>query len=96
MPARRVNVRKIREILRLLWECGLSQRQVAGCCAIGKTTVVDCAARAQRSGLDWSTASALSDEELERRLYPPAEKVPVAERPVVDGRRCTRSSSARQ
>jgi transposase len=71
-------------MLRLLWECGLSQRQVAGCCGIGKTTVVDCVARAQRIGLDWSTASTLSDEELERRLYPLVEKVPTAERPVVD------------
>lgn len=84
MPARRVSVRKIREMLRLLWECGLSQRQIASCCGIGKTTVVECVARAQRSGLDWSTTTALSDEELERRLYPPAEKVPAEERPAVD------------
>lgn len=49
MSARRVSVRKIRELLRLLWECGLSQRQVAGCCGIGKTTVVECVARARRS-----------------------------------------------
>jgi transposase len=63
MSARRVSVRKIREMLRLLWECGLSQRQVAGCCGIGKTTVADCVVRARRSGLDWSTAAALSDEE---------------------------------
>ena len=77
-------MRKIREMLRLLWESGLSQRQVAGCCGIGKTTVVDCVARAQRQGLDWPKAAALSDEELERRLYPPAEKVPAGERPVVD------------
>jgi len=84
MSARRVSVRKIREMLRLLWECGLSQRQVAGCCGIGKTTVVECVARARRSGLDWSTAAALSDEELEGRLYPPVELVPAAERPAVD------------
>jgi transposase len=84
MPARRVSVRKIREMLRLLWECGLSQRQVAGCCGIGKTTVVECVARARRSGLDWSTAALLSDEELEIRLYPPVELVPAAERPAVD------------
>ncbi len=49
MPAWRVSVRKIREMLRLLWECGLSQRQVAGCCGIGKTTVAECMARARRS-----------------------------------------------
>jgi transposase len=84
MSARRVSVRKIRELLRLLWECGLSQRQVAGCCGIGKTTVVECVARARRSGLDWATAALLSDEELESRLYPPIELMPAAERPAVD------------
>jgi transposase len=84
MSARRVSVRKIREMLRLLWECGLSQRQVAGCCGIGKTTVAECVVRARQSGLDWSTAAALSDEELEGRLYPPVELVPASERPVVD------------
>jgi transposase len=84
MPARRVSVRKIREMLRLLWVCGLSQRQVADCCGIGKTTVVECVARARRSGLDWSQAAELGEEALERRLYPPVERVPAAERPAVD------------
>lgn len=84
MPARRVQMRKIREVLRLLWECGLSQRQVAGCCAIGKTTVVECASRARRSGLTWSAASRLSDEELERRLYPAPESIPATQRPSVE------------
>ena len=84
MPARRVRVRKIREILRLSWECGLSQRQVAGCCGAGKTTVVDCLARARRTGLDWRAATVLSDEELEGRLYPPAEVMAASERPLVD------------
>ena len=77
-------MRKIREMLRLLWQCGLSQRQVAGCCGAGKTTVVQCEARARRSGLDWPTAAALSDEELERRLYPPPEVVAATQRPSVD------------
>ena len=77
-------MRKIREMLRLLWECGLSQRQVAGCCGIGKTTVAECVVRARRSGLDWSTAAALSDEELEGRLYPPVELMAASERPLVD------------
>jgi transposase len=71
-------------MLRLRWECGLSQRQVADCCGIGKTTVLDCETRASRAGLDWSAAALLSDEELERRLYPAPELVPAAERPVVD------------
>jgi transposase len=77
-------MRKIREVLRLVFECGLSQRQVAGCCGLGKTTVVECVARARRSGLDWATAAVLSEEELESRLYPPVEAVPATERPAVD------------
>lgn len=84
MPARRVNVRKIREILRLSSESRLSQRQIANCCGISKTTVSEYLVRAQRIGLDWSSASELSDEELERRLYPPVAQVPVSERPAVD------------
>jgi hypothetical protein len=70
MPARRVNMRKIREVLRLLWDCGLSQRQVSACCAVGKTTVSDCASRARRSSLSWAQVQELSDEALESRLYP--------------------------
>jgi transposase len=84
MPARRISVRKIREILRLSSESRLSQRQIASCCGISKTTVAECLVRAQRIGLDWSLVSGLSDEELEKRLYPPAAKVPVSERPAVD------------
>lgn len=77
-------MRKIREILRLLWDCGLSQRQVAVCCGTGKTTVVECAARARHSGLSWSQVQELSDEALESRLYPPRQVVPASQRPEVD------------
>lgn len=84
MPARRVSVRKIREMLRLLWDCGLSQRQVAACCGTGKTTVVECAARARRSGLTWSQVLELSDEALESRLYPEPQILASSARPVVD------------
>lgn len=84
MPARRVSVRKLREMLRLLWDCGLSQRQVASCCGTGKTTVVECAARARRSGLTWPEVLELSDEALESRLYPRPSAMPALQRPVVD------------
>ena len=91
MPARRISVRKIREILRLFSESRLSRRRIARCCGISKTTVGECLERAQGIGLDWSSASGLSDEELERRLYPPAAKVPISERPAVDWLGCIRS-----
>jgi hypothetical protein len=77
-------MRKIREILRLLWECKLSQRQAATCCGISKTAVAECAARARHSGVSREAAAALSDTELEQRLYPPAEATALAQRPAVD------------
>jgi transposase len=84
MPARRVSMRKIREILRLLMVCGLSQRQVAACCGSSKTAVAECGARARRSGLSWAEVQPLGDEELERRLYPPPGVVPAEQRAAVD------------
>lgn len=83
MPARRVSMRKIREVLRLV-ASGLSHRQVSRCSGMGKTTVRDCLARARRSELSWPQAQGLSDEELESRLYPIAPMVPTSQRPVVD------------
>lgn len=84
MPARRLSMRRIREILRLLWDCGLSQRQVAAACGISKTAVAECAARARHNGVSGETAAALSDTELEQRLYPPVEAMASVQRPVVD------------
>lgn len=84
MPARRTSVRKTREILRLLSGSELSQRQIAACCGVSKTTVVECRKRAERAGLGGLEAAGLSDEELDLRLYPPVQRVPELERPAVD------------
>jgi len=42
MPAVRQSMRKIREVLRLRHECGLSKRQIAPVVGIGTTTVFGC------------------------------------------------------
>ena len=84
MPARRLSMRKLREILRLLWECGLSQRQVAACCGTSKTAVAECVARARRSGIGQQTAATMSDAELEEHLYPPAQAMASSPRPAAD------------
>ena len=39
MPAERVTMRKIKDILRLKWACGLSNRQVAASCGVARSTV---------------------------------------------------------
>lgn len=62
-------MRKTREILRLRWAQSRSVRETAA--SVGASTgVVDKAVgRARKAGLDWKQVCALSDEELERRLY---------------------------
>jgi len=72
MPRERVTMRKIREILRLVWSCDLSRRDAARTCAVGKSTVNDIINRAIATGLSWPLPFDLDDDALEQRLYPPA------------------------
>ena len=65
-------MRKTKEILRLKWRHGASHRQIAAALAVGVGTPSELAARAKRAGLaTWEDIAALSDDELEARLYPP-------------------------
>ena len=77
-------MRKIKEILRLKFELGRRQRQIARSCGIGKTTVAECLARFRGSGLSWPQAARLDAATLEHKLYPPTEAVAAAERAVPD------------
>jgi transposase len=61
-------MRKIREILRLVWSCNQSRRDTATACGVGKTTVDDTINRATAAGLSWPVD--IDDEALERLLYP--------------------------
>jgi transposase len=70
-------MRKIREVLRLT-AAGLSARQVAGSIGIARSTVADCLRRAAAGGLSWPLPEGLDEDELERRLYPPAPPQPDA------------------
>jgi transposase len=71
MPTPRVLMSKIRRTLQLLADSGLSTRQVAAALSISKTTVSEIALYARTAGIEWPAASALSDDELQARLYPP-------------------------
>ena len=46
-------MRKIKEVLRLKWEKGLSARQIAKSCDIARSTVKDYLDRAEQRGLIW-------------------------------------------
>ena len=78
MPARRLLMRKIREVLRLRHEQGLSHQAVAKACAIGVGTVNRYLRRAAERGLGWPLPADVDDAALEARLFPRA--APVHER----------------
>lgn len=62
-------MRKIREVLRLKHELGLSERQIAQSTNLSKGAVGDCLRKAGVVGLGWPLPEDLSEEELEQRLY---------------------------
>src|SRR5258708_13941296 len=71
MPAERVWMRKIREVLRLTHAMGMSRRLVGEATGIGKTAVGEYVRRAAVSGLSWPIPDEIDDGELERRLVSP-------------------------
>jgi transposase len=64
-------MRTTREILRLKWACGRSNRQIAQSCGIARSTVAECLRRATGAGLTWPLPPSLDDGTLEGRLYRP-------------------------
>jgi transposase len=76
-------MRKVREILRLRFERGLSQRQISASTGVSKGALGDYLRRAAAAGLTWEVARSLDDGEVEARLfrYPgrnePPRRVPI-------------------
>ena len=69
-------MRKTREILRLKWQQCRSHRAVVAALDIGLGTVSEIVGRARRAGItSWQEVEALSEEELEARMYPPPSTV---------------------
>jgi transposase len=69
---RRIDMRKIRDVLRLHLKGGLSQRQIAAALGISKGVVAKYISLASELSLSWDDISQLSETALERRLIPPA------------------------
>jgi len=68
MPAERVPMRSVREILRLKAE-GLSDRAIARSTRLARSTVGDYAGRAVAAGLSWPLPEGLTDTALEGLLF---------------------------
>jgi len=83
MPAPRLSMRKLREVLRLRHASGLSARAIARSCRMSSSTVLDYIARAKVANLSWPLPVELDDIALERLLFP-HEKGPIRQCPEPD------------
>ena len=77
-------MRQVREVLRLKWACGLSDRKIAQSLRVSRPTVAEYVRRAQAAGLSWPLPDTLDDTALERRLFATAAPTPIARRPTPD------------
>jgi len=84
MPAVRLSVRKIREVLRLKFDGGQTNRRIARSCHISRPSVTDYLLRFEEAGLTWPAAATLDDATLERKLFPPAPLASTVQRAVPD------------
>jgi len=63
------SMKKIRELLRLVYECGLSQRKASTCANLSRTTAQEILARATLHKLNWPLPPEMSDEDLDNILF---------------------------
>lgn len=79
-------MRKIREVLRLRHELGLSYQVISRSCRASVGSVHDYLRRAESVGLTWPLPDDLTDSALEARLFPAAATLPAGRQPVPDWR----------
>jgi transposase len=84
MPAKRLTMRKTKEVFRLKFDCQLSNRKIAESCLIARSTVAEYLFRFQQAALSWPLPEAMDDTRLEELLFPPTALKPSTERPLPD------------
>jgi transposase len=75
-------MRKILEILRLHFNCNLSNREIATSCSVSRSTVSDYIHRAQAAGLGWPLPNGCDEGQLEKLLFPSSSGRPKTAAPL--------------
>jgi transposase len=71
MPAQRLPMRQVREVLRLKHACGHSGHRIAAAVGVSRYTVAEYLRRAAVVGITWPVPPGLDDAALERKLFTP-------------------------
>src|SRR6266851_1543891 len=84
MPAERLSMRKVHELLRLRFESGLPQRAIAESLGLSQGAISTYLSRARAAGIGWPIPEELDDAQLEALLFPPPPGTPADQRPMPD------------
>lgn len=84
MPTEKVSMRKIMEVLRLHYEQGCSNRDIALSVGISPSTVSTYLTRAKIAGISWPMSSEYDEDSLYSCLFPPAPSSKSIQRPLPD------------
>ena len=84
MAATRLLMRRLRELLRLKYDVGLTHRAIAQACTVGLGTVTAYLQRATAAGLTWPLPDDLDDAALEARVFARPAVPPARDRVVPD------------
>ena len=84
MPAERLSMRQIRDVLRLCFAAKLPQRAIARSLGLSQGAISRYLSRARAAGIAWPLPEDLDDERLEAVLFPPPSGTPADQRPMPD------------
>ena len=68
MPNKRLPMRKIKEVLRLKYICGLGEREIAQSCRVSRATVGNYLKRAEATGLSWSSGGRIKRGRIRQQI----------------------------
>jgi hypothetical protein len=81
LPASRLSMRKIKEVMRLRFELHLGYQQIGRSCAISGSTVHKYLKRAEAAGLSWPLPEGWDERRVEAAVFPRSQ-APVHEQPA--------------
>jgi transposase len=84
MSAPPISMRKLKDLLRLKYEAGLSQRQIAGALRLSLGVVNKYLKAAEAAGITWPLSEDLSERQLRRRIFPPSAPLPQTQYAPID------------
>lgn len=70
MANTRISMRRIKKVLRLHYACALSNKRIAKSLGISASTVHEYLTRFKESKLGWPLGESITEDELERKLFP--------------------------